>query len=222
MSIKKYPQIIVLVLLLALSGCLNYEQISTVKKDGMGEMFIHYWTELNFMPDSLVLASTGIFNNDTLANKYKSNHTVIEFTEVYKDFSDSTIHAKVKFSFENIDSLNSIPALKNYNFNFYEISEDEYYFSQDIINSDISSDSGEVYTMTYTYYLPGKILSHNAKSVSRNKLVWEFFSNENTEIQKLEATIEPFRLKETPPWVYYSGIFVFFIVLYFLFRFKKN
>lgn len=209
-------------MLLVLNGCLNYEQIATIKKDGSGDMFIHYWTKISQMPDSLVLSNTGIFNKDSLANKYTSHFTTIDFAEVYNDYSDSTIHAKVKFLFTNIDSLNKIPALKNYNFAFNEISEEEYTFSQDVNYFQFSPDSLQEYTMRFIYYLPGSILEHNANSLSQNKLEWEFSLNEAENIKQLTARFEPFRLNETPPWVYYSGIFVFFVVLYFLFRFKKN
>ena len=222
MLIKKYLQVVIAFLLLTLSGCLNYEQISTIKKDGSGEMYIHYWTNLNSMPDSLLLLNTGIFNKDSLANKYLSRYTTLDFSEVYNDFSDSTIHAKVKFNFTNVDSLNRIPALKNYNFVFNEISDEEYTFSQDINYFQFTPDSSQNYKMSFTYYLPGHVLYHNANSLSQNKLVWEISLNDSVKIEQLNATIEPFRLNETPPWVYYSGIFVFFVVLYFLFRFKKN
>ena len=222
MMIKKFLQSIFLLLFLFLSGCLNYEQIATIKKDGSGDMFIHYWTKLNQMPDSVLLASSGIFNADSLAQKYVSPVTTIDYTEVYTDYEDSTIHAKVKFLFTNVDSLNKIHALKNYNFSFDEVNEELYTFSQDVNYFQFTPDSAQDYSMSFTYYLPGRILYHNANSLSQNKLVWEFPLSEAENIKQLNARLEPFRLNETPPWVYYSGIFVFFVVLYFLFRFKKN
>lgn len=222
MMIKKFPRLIFILLILFLSGCLNYEQIATIKKDGSGDMFIHYWTKLNQMPDSVLLASTGIFNQDSLALKYTSSLTTIEYTEVYTDYEDSTIHAKVKFLFTNVDSLNQIPAFKNYNFSFNEVNEELYTFSQDVNYYQFNPDSAQEFIMSFTYYLPGRILYHNANSLSQNKLVWEFPLSEAENIKQLNARLEPFRLNETPRWVYYSGIFVFFVVLYFLFRFKKN
>ena len=223
MTIKKYSILFSILLLLFLSGCLNYEQITAIKKDGSGEMFIHYWTNMSQMPDSLVIINSGIFNKDSLENKYVSPYTTIDFTEVYNDYSDSTVHAKVKFLFSNIDSLNELAAFRNYNFKLDIISEEEYSFSQDVNYFQFTPDSAHDYRMSFTYYLPGRVLYHNnANSLSQNKLVWEFSLNDADSIKQLKATIEPFRLKETPRWVYYSGIFVFFVVLYFLFRFKKN
>lgn len=222
MQIKKMTTTLFVILMLIFSGCLNYEQITTIKKDSSGEMFIHYWTSISQMPDSLILSNSGIFNNDSLSNKYLSPFTSMDFTEVYKDFSDSTIHAKVKFNFTNIDSLNKIPAFRNYNFVFEEINEDEYLFSQDVDYFQFTPDSSQKFVMNFTYYLPGRIVYHNANSLDQNKLNWEFSINEADSIKQLTAKFEPFRLNETPPWVYYSGIFVFFVVIYFLFRFKKN
>ena len=222
MMIKKYSKISLILLLLFFSGCLNYEQITTIKKDGTGEMFIHYWTKLSQMPDSILIINSGIFNKDSLTNRYISRYTTIDFSEVYNDYADSTIHAKIKFIFTNVDSLNEIPAFKNYNFLFDEVSEDEYSFSQNIDFFQFSSDSLQEYTMKFTYYLPGQILYHNANSLSQNKLDWEFNLSDADSIKQIEAKFEPFRLNETPHWVYYSGIFVFFVVIYFLFRFKKN
>ncbi|MBU2491233.1 MAG: hypothetical protein KJ571_01310 [Bacteroidetes bacterium] len=222
MLIKKYSRFIFAIFSLLFSGCLNYEQITTIKKDASGEMFIHYWTNISQMPDSLLIYNSGIFNKDSLANKYISPFTTIDFTEVYNDYLDSTIHAKVKFIFTNIDSLNKIPAFRNYNFIFNKNNEDEYIFSQDVNYFQFTPDSSQNFTMKFTYYLPGRVLFHNANSLSQNKLEWEFSINEADSIKQLTAKFEPFRLNETPPWIYYSGIFVFIVVLYFLFRFKKT
>ena len=99
--------------LLTFSGCLNYTQVTTIKKDGSGNMFIHYWMKWTSSRDSIIVEQLGLFEKDSVYKEFTSEFNVINNVEVYRDFSDSTIHAKVEFGFNSLDSLNQLPAFKD-------------------------------------------------------------------------------------------------------------
>ena len=61
-----------------ITSCLNYEQITTIKTDSSGEMFIHYYTNLNNWHDTLILSNLGLFNGDSLRKQFTSDYAVIE------------------------------------------------------------------------------------------------------------------------------------------------
>src|SRR3989339_1883495 len=96
---KKIKVALVLIALTFLTQCISYEQVTTIKTDSSGDMYIHYWIKWNSPKDSLVLMNLEIFNQDSIYNKFKSSFTIINDLQVYRNFTDSTLHAKVEFEF---------------------------------------------------------------------------------------------------------------------------
>lgn len=214
---------LILILLLFLGGCLNYTQVTTIKKDGSGNMFIHYWMKWTNTRDSIVVDQLGLFNQDSVYKEFASSFSSIKNVEVYRDYSDSTIHAKVEFEFNSLDSLNQLPAFKDSKLTIKDGEDNTKIFSQFI--APIATGFGiksKNFSLTYIYYLPGEILSHNATDISRNKLTWQYYQDEIGTGKYITATYRPFKLKETPVWIYYSALFVLIIVVVYLFskRFK--
>ena len=82
---------------LFLAGCVNYNQVTNLETDNSGEMYIHYWTNYESKIDSALISEIGLFNEDSIRNKFSTSITEVEFTEAYMDKSDSTLHGKVKF-----------------------------------------------------------------------------------------------------------------------------
>lgn len=212
-----------LLLLLSLAGCLNYNQVTTIKTDGSGSMFIHYWMQWTTSRDSLIVEQLGLFNRDSVYNEFISEFSSIKNVEVYRDFSDSTIHGKVDFEFNSLDSLNQLPAFKDSKLSIKDGENNTKIFSQFI--APIATGFGmktKNFSLSYIYYLPGEILSHNATEISRNKLTWQYYLDEIGTGKYITATYRPFKLKETPSWIYYSALFVLVIVIIYVFskRFK--
>lgn len=212
-----------LLLLLSLAGCLNYNQVTTIKTDGSGSMFIHYWMKWTTSRDSLIVEQLGLFNRDSVYNEFISEFSSIKNVEVYRDFSDSTIHGKVDFEFNSLDSLNQLPAFKDSKLSIKDGENNTKIFSQFI--APIATGFGmktKNFSLSYIYYLPGEILSHNATEISRNKLTWQYYLDEIGTGKYITATYRPFKLKETPSWIYYSALFVLVIVIIYVFskRFK--
>jgi hypothetical protein len=210
-------------LIFLINGCLNYTQITTIKKDGSGYMFIHYWMKWTSHKDSLIADQLGIFTKDNIQKEFVSKFSQTKSVEVYKDLSDSTIHSKIELSFNSLDSLNSMPAFKNSALSIKDGSKNTKIFTQFI--PPIATGFGlttKNFSLTYIYYLPGEILSNNATEISNNKVTWKYSPDEIGIGKYITATYSPFKLKETPPWIYYCALTVLIIVVIFLFskRFK--
>ena len=212
-------------LLLILSffySCISYEQVTTIKTDNSGEMYIHYWIKWNSTKDSLVLMNLEIFNQDSIYNNFTSPFTIINDLQVYRNFRDSTLHAKVEFEFSYFDSLNNLSVFREREFSIKDGPENTKLFSQSIPTYSIGWASERPNpSVSYIYYLPGEIIKHNADILSNNKLTWKFDSDSEEKVKTLTATYRPFKLKQTPNIIYISAIIVLFIVLFYLFKRKK-
>ena len=73
----------------------------------------------------------------------------------------------------------------------------------------------------FTTY-PVKLFSHNANSLSRNKLTWNFDLDNIGRGKTITASYIPFKLKETPKWIYILAGVVIIVVLIFLLRKEKK
>lgn len=211
------------ILLASLTSCLNYTQITTIRTDDSGKMYIHYWMHMDPDLDSLLLTKLGLFNEDSLKNIFESDFTNLNFTKVYHDFSDSSLHSQIEFEFTNFDSLNKLQFFKHSELSVKDGPEDTKIFSQFI--QPITTTFGlydRSLTVSHIYYLPGEIINHNANSHSRNKLTWIFNLDDIGTGKTISANYIPFRLKETPRWIYYLAGMVIIIVLVFLLRKRKN
>lgn len=208
-------------LLIFISGCLNYTQVTTIRTDGSGSMFIHYWMKWSSQRDSSIVEQLGIFNKDSARKEFASEFSSIKNVEVYKDFKDSTIHAKVDFTFNSLDSLNSTPAFRNSQLSIKDGPKNTKIFSQFVppIATGFGLDSKN-FSIHFTYYLPGEILSHNAKETYRNRLTWQYSLDEIGTGKFITATYRPFKLKETPTWIYICALIVLVVVVVYLFSKK--
>ncbi len=220
---KKFAQILTIFFIsLFLNGCLDYEQITNLKIDGSGDMYIHYWMKANNITDSTIIEKVGIFNPDSIKNEYSSQHLNITNIEVYRDDNDSTIHAKVMFTFNRIDSLNYTKKFKDMNFVFKSIDKNVMLFSQYVPPFATGFGiKGQEFKIIYTYYIPGEIFTHNANERSNNKLTWAFTLEEIGTGKTISATFRPFKLKETPVVIYYAALFVIVVVVFYLLKKKK-
>lgn len=201
-----------------LNGCLNYTQVTTIKTDGSGSMFIHYWMKWATSKDSSVVEQLGIFSKDSVFKEFSSEYSSITNVEVYKDPADSSIHAKVELNFSSLDSLNITPAFRKSELAIKDGSKNTKIFSQFIpsIATGFGFES-KSFSISYIYYLPGEILSHNATEVDRNKLTWKYSLDEIGTGKYITATYRAFKLKETPTWIFACALFVLVVVIIYLF-----
>ena len=80
---RKKIFLVIPLLALYLTSCLNYTQITTIKTDGSGEMFIHYWMKWEDKRDSVLLNKLHIFNEDSIKSEFSSQHNSIDRIETF-------------------------------------------------------------------------------------------------------------------------------------------
>lgn len=211
------------ILILIFNGCINYEQETTLKIDGSGKMKIHYWMHT---PDSISLAfidNLGIFTEDTISSQFSSAYSKVENVIVYSDTTDSTSHAVIELSFNSIDSLNFSKAFSEFNFTFQDGAPGQKVFTQFIppVATSFGIDANQ-FSVSYKYNFQGEIITHNATNTDGNSLIWKYTLSEIGKGKTIVVTFRPYKLKETPVWIYYTAGFVLLIVIYFLVRKKKG
>lgn len=178
------------------------------------------------MPDNesiKILDKTGIFNPDSLKKEFTSKYTTIKKINVYTDTTDSTTHAVVEFSFSHIDSLNGMKIFSTSGFALKDGAEGQKIFSQFI--APIATGfgiNGDAFTVTYKYTFGGDIITDNATDRDGRILIWKYSLSDIGSGKTISVTFRPFKLKETPPWIYAVSGLVLLIVIIFLFRKKKD
>lgn len=215
--------LIIFLLTYIITGCINYEQKAYIYPDKTGKMELHYWMKA---ADSASLASMtvlNIFNQDSVQNEF--NSSFLQNLEVlcYVDSTDSTINTKIKFDFTNIDSLNQIRAFSQYQFSLTDGAAGQKVFSQFIppIISGFGIDT-QNFIIRYVYDFHGDIISHNATSVENRTLIWEYNYAEIGRGKTISVTFKPFKIKETPIWIYILAGITLSIVVFYMFRKKRD
>lgn len=205
------------------NSCLNYYQEVQLFTDGSGTMRIEYWMKFINQESERVAESIGIFNPDSIRSEFQSKYTSITNVVVYKDTTDSTTHATIDFSFSHIDSLNYTKPFAEAKFSFVEGAAGQIIFSQFIppIATGFGLDAS-TFNVTYRYIFSGDIITHNAHQVSGRTLTWNYKLSEIGGGKTISVTFQPFKLKETPNWIYFLSGAVLLLVLFFLLKKRKN
>jgi hypothetical protein len=227
MMTKNLPRLIVsflvLIFLISNSGCLNYTQEVHLYPDGSGTMKIDYWVNLPQTIDTSTINKIGIFNPDLIRKEFSSKYTTINNITVFVDSVDSTTHSLIDLNFTNIDSLTRMRIFEDFQFSLKDGASGQKIFSQYIppIATGFGID-GSKYKVTYIYKFSGNIITHNALKEDGQTLTWDYTLAEIGSGKTISVTFIPFKLKETPYWIYVLSGMVLLIVIIFLFRKKKD
>lgn len=214
---------LIFLILITFSSCLNYYQEVTLYPDGSGKMRIDYWMKFVNEESEKVVDNLGIFNPDSIRSGFQSIYSKVENVNVNRDTTDFTTHAIIDISFTHIDSLNKTQVFSEYNFSFVEKTGGQIMFSQFIppITTGFGIDAS-TFTVTYKYIIPGEILSHNAHQVSGKSLTWRYSLSEIGGGKTISVTFQPYKLKETPVWIYFLSGAVLLLVIFFLLKKRKS
>ena len=212
-----------LLMIFHLNGCLNYYQEVTLYPDGSGKMRIDYWMIFVNEESEKVVDNLGIFNPDSIKSGFQSEYSNVENVNVVRDTIDNTTHAIIDLSFQHIDSLNKTRVFSEYNFSFQEKANGQIVFSQFIppIATGFGIDAS-AFNVTYQYTISGDIISHNAHQLSGKILSWRYKLSETGGGKKITVTFQPYKLKETPVWIYFLSGAVLLLVLFFLLKKRKS
>jgi len=232
-NIKKYSNtskfhkanfsLLIILISILFNGCLNYYQEVNLYPDGSGKMHIDYWMKFLNEESEIVAENLGIFNADSIKSEFQSRYTKIEDVVVYRDSTDSTTHALIDFSFDHIDSLNKTKVFAESRFSFVEKIGGQVDFSQFIppIATGFGIDASSL-NVTYKYNISGEIFSHNAHQISGKSLTWHYNLSEIGGGKTITVTFQPYKLKETPMWIFFLSGAVLILVLFFLLKKRKN
>ena len=198
-------------------------QDSTIYPDGSGVMQINYW--MNFTDTSTVatILKLNIFTPDSIRKEFSSPYVKMNNVTTFSDTTDSTVHANIEISFNHVDSLNTVNAFSQSRFLLEDGAAGQKIFSQFIppVTTGFGID-GSAYFVTYNYNIRGDIITHNATNKSGNNLTWSYSLAEIGRGKTISVTFKPFKLKETPYWIYILAGLVLLIVVFFLVRKEKR
>lgn len=217
-------KLLLLVFLLStFPGCLNYIQDVNLYPDGSGIMKINYWMKTPDSSSIKTLGKIGIFNVDTIKHEFSSPYTKIKEVKVYSDTTDSTMHSTIELSFTSIDSLNNTKAFADAHFSFKDGAAGQKVFSQFIppIATGWGID-GSSFKIQYKYTFSGEVVQHNAQKLEKKTLVWNYNLSELGSGKTISVSFIPYKIKETPYWIYMISGLVLIIVIIFLFKKKKD
>jgi hypothetical protein len=220
--VKKFLLILSVTTLLV-TGCLNYVQDTTIYPDGSGKMRINYWMNVTDTSKVATILNLEIFNPDSIVKEFSSPFVKILNVTTYSDSTDSTVHANIELSFNHVDSLNTVNAFIQSRFSLEDGAASQKIFSQFIppVTTGFGID-GSAFRVTYNYDIRGDIITHNATNKSGNNLTWSYSLSEIGRGKTISVTFKPYKLKETPYWIYILAGFVLLIVIFFLVRKKKD
>lgn len=218
---KKFLSIVFI--LFSFYGCINYEQRTYIYPDGTGNMAIHYWMKAVDSTSLYHLSTLNIFNSDTIKKEFDYSFLKNLEIETYSDSTDTTMNAKIKFEFTSVDSLNLIRTFSQYQFSLTDGAAGQKVFSQFIppITSGFGMDS-QNYRIKYIYTFHGDVVFHNATSENKRELIWDYSYSEIGKGKTISVTFKPFKIKETPVWIYILAGLVLSIVVFYLFRKKRD
>ena len=222
-SNKPFLLLMLFIMATIFNSCLNYYQEVTLYPDGSGKMRIDYWMKFIDEESEKVVDNLGIFNPDSIRSGFQSAYSKVENVNVYRDTTDFSTHAVIDISFNHIDSLNKTKVFAEYNFSFQEKTQGQIVFSQFIppIATGFGIDAS-TFNVTYQYTFSGEILSHNAHQVSGKTLTWRYSLSEIGGGKTISVTFQPYKLKETPTWIYILSGAVLLLVLFFLLKKRKS
>jgi hypothetical protein len=209
--------------MLIFSGCLNFQQEVSLNPDGSGTMKIHYWLQVSDPVKMVTLDQVGLFNSDSIRNQFTSTFSEVSNISVFSDTTDTTSHAIIELTFSNIINLNNMKPFSEAHFVLQDGAAGQKLFSQFIapIATGFGFD-GSAFRVEYIYSFPGEIITHNATKVMKKNLIWSYQLSEIGKGKTISVTYRPFKLKETPYWIYGLSGFVLLIVIIFLFRKKRD
>ncbi|MCX7878796.1 MAG: hypothetical protein N2510_09195 [Ignavibacteria bacterium] len=160
-KISSLYTLLLLFFILFISGCVNYEQKTTLKEDGSGSMKIHYWSEMKNFSMGTTLGKFD-FDESKAKDKYSSSNTTVNSVKVEDKLDDSTKHVWLELDFKDINKISDAKGFDGVNATWTEVSDGmqlKYVVPKD------TSAAGQMnagqYSLTYEFTMPSEIVSTN-------------------------------------------------------------
>jgi hypothetical protein len=188
---KKFTFLIFIIFsIILLHSCVNYDQKATLSGDGSGIMEIHYWSQMSNFSMSTTLGKFD-FEEQKIRDNYTSPYTSVSNLKVEDILTDSTKHVNFTLNFTDIKKLSEAKGFKDV-FVSWEEGSDGMNFKY-IQLKDTSAANGMTakdYTVTYTFDMPGDILSTNADKKEGSTLIWLYKVSDLNRNLEMNATVK--------------------------------
>jgi hypothetical protein len=175
---------------LILSGCVNYDQKTTINSDGSGTMKVHYWASSNNISGG-ELGGFGFTEDKARTNFSSSNTDVTNVKIEEKNDTDTTksTHVYLDIKFKDINKLTDAKGFSKIKVS-WEKGKDgmdfKYTLLKDTVNSGYGMDS---YKLTYEFNFPNEIISTNGKAEGQ-KVTWNKDLSDLKEDVIMTATVK--------------------------------
>jgi hypothetical protein len=157
-----------------LSGCVNYDQKTTLKGDGSGSMSIHYWTKMSNFSMGTTLGKFE-FEEAKAKDNYTSSNTTVKSVKVEdRPNEDSTKHVMIELDFKDINKLPDAKGFSGVKPSWKEVADGmelKYTLLQD--TSAANNMGASDYKVTYSFDMPSEIVSTNGKKDGQ-KVSWDY------------------------------------------------
>ncbi len=165
---------IVILSALYLSGCVNYDQKTTLKADGSGSMSVHYWTKMSSLSMGTTLGKFE-FDESKAKDNYTSSNTTVKSVKVEdRPQEDSTKHVMVELDFKDINKLPDAKGFSSVKPSWKEVADGmELKYTLLMDTSAANQMGASDYKVTYSFDMPSEIVSTNGKKDGQ-KVSWDY------------------------------------------------
>jgi hypothetical protein len=197
--------ILFVVSLMCLAGCINVNQKTKINKDLSGEMVLHYWSPTNFIDIGDINMGDEIagysYIDSEIKKKYSSGNMEVTNMRRVKSNVDTTTHIEVNIIFKDINKLSESNGFSKIDVSYIKGKDgmDFRYF----IPNDTSLRLDyvkEINTLEYIFEFPDEVISTNGtveETVNekgekmKNQVRWKFqLKDHATENFELTATVK--------------------------------
>ena len=155
-----------------ISGCVNYDQQTTLKADGSGSMKIHYWTKMSNFSMGTTIGKFD-FEEQKAKDNYTSSNTTVKSVKVEdRPNEDSTKHVLVDLDFKDINKISDAKGFEGVKTSWKESTDGmELKYTLLMDTSAANTMGASDYKVTYSFDMPSEIVSTNGKKEGQ-KVSW--------------------------------------------------
>jgi len=193
---SRYKLILMFLIGLALSGCINVQQRVKINEDGSGTINLEYWTNTNLVDvgDVKVGDEIGGFTFDMaeVVRKYSSAYTEVSTPKKLIYPADTTTHIKLDINFKDLNKITEANGYSNIEVSYIKGKDNtqfRYFIPKD--TSINLSYTKEKHTLEYIFEFPFEVLETNGTKDNTAKegniVKWKFQTSEHVK-QDFEMT----------------------------------
>jgi len=185
---SRYKLILMFLIGLALSGCINVQQRVKINEDGSGIINLEYWTNTNLVDvgDIKVGDEIGGFTFDApeIVRKYSSAFTEVSTPKKSNFPADTTTHIQVDINFKDINKITEANGYSNIEVSYAKGKDNtqfRYYIPKDTtLNLRYTK---EKHTLEYIFEFPFEVMETNGTidntSKEKNVVKWKFQTSDH-------------------------------------------